>query len=85
MSFYKGQPRLSTEQRARDSHLLDLQMQARYHRDRHRLYAARLGGSRPTSLSKLRELIRHREVAESSLRHAQETERSTSPGGSAHE
>ncbi len=54
--------------RARDSHLLDLQMQARYHRDRHRLYAARVGGSRPTSLSKLEDLRRVRELAEGSLR-----------------
>lgn len=59
------------EARARDSHLLDLQMQARYHRDRHRLYAARVGGSRPTSLSKLEELRRTRELAEGSLRRAE--------------
>jgi hypothetical protein len=85
MSSDKGQRRLSTEQRGKDSHLLDLQMQARYHRDRHRLYSARMRGSRPTSLSKLRELERRREVAESSLRHAQETEQGTSPGRSAHE
>ncbi|MDQ3240798.1 MAG: hypothetical protein M3Q43_05310 [Actinomycetota bacterium] len=52
----------------RDSHLLDLQMQARYHRDRHRLYAARVGGSQPTSLSKLEDLRRVRELAEGSLR-----------------
>ncbi|MDQ3434655.1 MAG: hypothetical protein M3481_08265 [Actinomycetota bacterium] len=56
---------------ARDSHLLDLQMQARYHRDRHRLYAARVGGSRPTSLSKLEDLRRVRERAEGSLRRAE--------------
>jgi len=85
MSFNQGQHRLSTEQRAKDSHLLDLQMQARYHRDRHRLCAARMGGSRPTSLSKLHELKRRREVAESSLRHAKETDRGASPGRSAHE
>ena len=53
---------------ARDSHLLDLQMQARYHRDRHRLYAARVSGSQPTSLSKLEDLRRVRELAEGSLR-----------------
>lgn len=46
-------------------------MQARYHRDRHRLYAARVGGSRPTSLSKLEELRRARELAEGSLRRAE--------------
>jgi hypothetical protein len=43
-------------------------MQARYHRDRHRLYAARVGGSQPTSLSKLEDLRRVRELAEGSLR-----------------
>jgi len=58
-------------ERARDPHLLDLQMRARYHRDRHRLYAARVGGSRPTSLSKLEELRRTRELAEGSLRRAE--------------
>ncbi len=62
------------KERARDSHLLDLEMSARYHRDRHRLYAARMGGSRPTSLRKLEELKRARELAEGSLRRAQ-TER----------
>ena len=43
-------------------------MQARYHRDRHRLYAAGVGGSQPTSLSKLEDLRRVRELAEGSLR-----------------
>jgi len=55
---------------ARAKHLAELEMQARYHRDRHRLYAARMGGSRPFSLSKLRELKRMREVAESALSRA---------------
>jgi hypothetical protein len=54
-------------------HLQKLGRNARYHRDRHRLYAARLGSSRPVSLDKLGELKRRREVAESSLRHAKET------------
>lgn len=60
------------EERARDSHVLDLEMQARYHRDRHRLYAARVGGSRPWSLSKLHELKRTRDLAESALGRAKE-------------
>ena len=66
----KAVERLDGAQRepARDSHLLDLQMQARYHRDRHRLYAARVSGSQPTSLSKLEDLRRVRELAEGSLR-----------------
>ena len=58
-------------------HLQELGRNARYHRDRHRLYAARLYSSRPVSLNKLGELKRRREVAESSLRHAEETARST--------
>jgi hypothetical protein len=57
------------------NHLLELELQARYHRDRHRLYAARLGGSRPTSLSKLERLRRERELAEGSLHRAEEKER----------
>ncbi len=67
---YKAVERLDGAQRGEggDSHLLDLQMQARYHRDRHRLYAARVGGSRPTSLSRLEDLRRVRERAEGSLR-----------------
>jgi hypothetical protein len=47
-------------------------MQAQYHRDRHRLYAARAGGSRPVSQAKLRDLKRKREVAEAHLRRAKE-------------
>ena len=54
-------------------------MQARYHRDRHRLYAARVGGSRPTSLSKLAELRRARELAEGSFRRAEAEDRKRSP------
>ena len=59
--------------RSSADHLQELGRSARYHRDRHRLYAARLGSSRPVSLDKLGELRRRREVAESSLRHAKET------------
>lgn len=71
----------SGEKRPRDSHLLDLQLQARYHRDRHRLYAARVGGSRPTSPSKLEELRRARELAEGSLRRAQADRQGSSGDG----
>ena len=73
-------PRAGKE-RARDSHLRDLQMLARYHRDRHRLYAARMGGSRPTSLRKLEELKRARELAEGSLRRFEEDRKDPSSGG----
>jgi hypothetical protein len=63
----------SADQRSHAKHLSELGMQARYHRDRHRLYAARMGSSRPFSLSKLSDLKRRREVAESALRHAKDT------------
>ena len=53
------------------AHLDELRMDARYHRDRHRLYAALLGGSRPVSLTKLENLKRTRELAESRFRRAQ--------------
>lgn len=71
MSPDKGR---SQHSRSRSSaeHLEELGRNARYHRDRHRLYAARLGSSRPVSLDKLRALQRTREVAEASLRHAEE-------------
>jgi hypothetical protein len=67
--------RSSEERLERGEELTELGMHARYHRDRHRLYAARMGGSRPWSLSKLRELKRMREVAESALRRAKERQR----------
>ena len=45
---------------------------ARYARERYDLYKARMyGGSRPTSLGRLRELERACEHAETRLRHAQ--------------
>ena len=72
MSFEAGRRRPSAADRSRARHLTELGMHARYHRDRHRLYAARMGSSRPWSLSKLRELKRARELAESALRRAKE-------------
>jgi hypothetical protein len=46
--------------------------EARYARERYELYKARVyGGSRPTSLVRLRELERSSEAAEARLRHAQ--------------
>jgi hypothetical protein len=84
MTIEAGQERSSAAERSRAGHLADLGMQARYHRDRHRLYAARMGGSRPWSPSKLRELKRLREVAESALgrakHHQREVAESTSQG-----
>ena len=58
---------MTREQQAR---LEELQMQADYHRDRHRLYQARFQSSRPTSPARLRELRRARDVAEARLRDA---------------
>jgi hypothetical protein len=52
----------------------DLQEQARYHRDRYRLYRAKVHGRRPASLARLRELERVAELAESRLRRAQRGE-----------
>jgi hypothetical protein len=75
MSFKAGRRRPSPAERSRAQHLAELGMHARYHRDRHRLYAARMGSSRPWSLSKLRELKRVRELAESALRRAKEGQR----------
>ena len=79
-----GQERFSVAERSQARHLADLGMQARYHRDRHRLYAARMGGSRPWSPSKLRELKRLREVAESALgrakHHRRQVDEPTSQG-----
>jgi hypothetical protein len=75
MSFKAGRRRPSAAERSRAEHLAELGMHARYHRDRHRLYAARMGSSRPWSLGKLRELKRIREVAESALRRAKEGHR----------
>jgi hypothetical protein len=72
MSPETGRSRQSRSGSSAD-HLEELGRNARYHRDRHRLYAARLGSSRPVSSEKLGELKRRREVAESSLRYAEET------------
>lgn len=46
--------------------------EARYARERYELYKSRVyGGSRPTTLKRLRELEREHELAEARLRHAQ--------------
>jgi hypothetical protein len=69
----------SSERPPSAEHLRELAMQAQYHRDRHRLYAARVGGSRPVSQSKLRDLKRKREVAEAHLRRAKESRSGSLP------
>ena len=50
--------------------LADLEANARHASDRFRLYQARVHGSKPTSMAKLRELKRDAELAERLLSHA---------------
>jgi hypothetical protein len=54
-------------------HLEHLQAEARYARERFRLYRSRLHGARAVSLKRLRELERASEAASARLRHAQQT------------
>jgi hypothetical protein len=49
----------------------ELQAEARYHRERFDLYKAKTYGPRPTSDSRLRDLERRHQGAESRLRSAQ--------------
>ena len=51
--------------------LLQLQDEARYHRQRYDLYRAKVYAGRPTTPARLRELERAYEAAESRLRQAQ--------------
>ena len=53
------------------SELLQLEAEARYHRDRHALYRARVLTAHPTSLGRLRELERISAAADARLSHAQ--------------
>jgi hypothetical protein len=55
---------------ARDPAEGRLEAEARYHRDRLVLYRARVYNSRPTSLSRLRELERTSRAADARLRAA---------------
>ena len=50
----------------------DLLVEARYHRHRYDLYKAKVYGSRPTRMSRLRELERAADGAEARLRRAQQ-------------
>ncbi|MBX5441515.1 MAG: hypothetical protein IRZ32_08305 [Solirubrobacteraceae bacterium] len=54
-----------------DRRLEELRAEARYARERYELYKARVYGSRPSSLTRLRELERAALAAEERLRHAQ--------------
>jgi hypothetical protein len=51
--------------------LEELEAAARYHRERLELYRAKVYGSRPTTVVRLRELERACEYAERNLRRAQ--------------
>jgi hypothetical protein len=55
---------------ARDPAESRLEAEARYHRDRLALYRARIYGSKPTSLTRLRELERTSRAADERLRTA---------------
>jgi hypothetical protein len=50
----------------------ELLAEARYHRHRYDLYKAKMYGSRPTRLTRLRELERTMQGAEARLRRAQQ-------------
>ena len=52
------------------SEIVDLEDQARYHRDRLALYRARMHSARPTSVERLNELERAATAAEERLRTA---------------
>jgi hypothetical protein len=53
----------------------ELLAEARYHRHRYDLYKARMYGSRPTRMTRLRELERTMQGAEARLRRAQQANR----------
>ena len=50
----------------------DLRAEARYHRDRHDLYRAKMYGLRPTTMTRFRELEQIYQGANARLRRAQE-------------
>jgi hypothetical protein len=49
----------------------DLRAEARYHRERHDLYRAKMYGPRPTTMARLKELERAHQGAQARLRRAQ--------------
>jgi hypothetical protein len=50
----------------------DLQVEARYHRERYDLYRAKMYGPRPTTMARLRELERAHQGAEARLQRAEQ-------------
>lgn len=63
-------------------HIADLRADARYARERYDLYRAKAYGSRPTSLTRLRELERVSQAAEARLRHAEQEAAAAHDAGS---
>jgi hypothetical protein len=57
---------------AEPDHIADLRADARYARERYDLYRAKMYGSRPTSMTRLRELERVSAAAEARLLHAEQ-------------
>jgi hypothetical protein len=52
--------------------LEELRAEARYHRERYDLYRAKMYGSRPTTMTRLRELERAHQGADARLRRAEQ-------------
>lgn len=65
----------------REDRLADLRADARYARERYDLYRAKAYGSRPTSMTRLRELERISEAAAARLRHAETVDAPPAPAG----
>ncbi len=70
-------PRRRPPEPVRDTELEQLEAEARYHRERHDLYQARVisGSSAPTSASRLRELKHTATAAADRLAHARRARR----------
>lgn len=62
-------------------HLVALEAEARYARDRYQLYRAKAYGPRPTRFGRLRELERQSKLADSRLDRAKADQRQPAPGG----
>jgi hypothetical protein len=58
------------------SRIEELRMEARYRRERYDLYRAKMYGSRPTTVARLRELERAHQGADARLRRAQQEQAS---------
>jgi hypothetical protein len=67
-------PEAPRDLETRGTRLVMLEAEARYARDRYRLYRARLSGPRPTRPGRLRELEREQRRARSRLRRARSGE-----------